>query len=182
MTRKTFLYRGPSGDFYTVTAPPSAAPPGAIREVPEGFRVRPGMDVDADGVPFVADLGPSREEARARVNALTAEVRERYITPAPGQDMIYLRKADEARRFIEAGEPDDLTDFPFLAAETGITAPTAHELAQIWLNLAAHWEATAAALEHDRFAALSRIEAATSVAEIDAAVAGFETEWRGKNG
>ncbi|MCL4064961.1 hypothetical protein M3484_00005, partial [Pseudomonas sp. GX19020] len=91
-------------------------------------------------------LEPLREEARMALTAWITTARARLITALPGQDMIYLAKEAEARAWVEASAPD-MAGFPLLAAEIGITAPDADQLAQLWLNMADLWRSAAAGLE-----------------------------------
>lgn len=118
------------------------------------------------------DLGAIRAAAIAAINRRAGEVRSAYITVIPGQQMLYLRKEQVARDFLAATDPDP-ADYPLLAAEIGITASTGYELAQIWLNLGAQWEATAATMETARLGAINAVESASSEAEVIAARDGF---------
>ena len=120
------------------------------------------------------------DEARAGVidaiNAAIGTARVRYFTNIAGQEMLYLEKRSEAKAYASLDpEPETLADFPLLAAETGVTAPTAWQLAQIWLNMGAALIAAAAGLERARMTAIMAIEAAADEAAIEAAVAAFRT-------
>jgi len=95
-------------------------------------------------------LAVAREAAVAEINAWAAQERLAYITVMPGQEMIYMAKEAEARAYLV-----DSTIGPMLAAEVGITAPDAYQLAQLWVNLAALWRVAAARIEGER---LSRIK------------------------
>lgn len=117
----------------------------------------------------VVELAPARAAAIAAVNAAIGIARSRWITDAPGQEMIYLAKEAEARAWLADPVPDP-EDYPLLVAEIGVTAPTAWELAQLWLNMAALWRGVAAQLEALRLTTIGAIEAA----EDAAAVAGIE--------
>ncbi|WP_273523937.1 hypothetical protein [Rhodosalinus sediminis] len=146
----------PAGDWIDI---------GALGGPLASYQVDAGSLVDSD-------LAPARSAAIARVNAAAAEVRARYVTQIPGQEMIYLEKEAEAARYLAADPtPSDLTEFPFLAAETGFTAPTAAEVAQTYLDRAAHYRQIGAQLEGTRMEAISIIEAATLRAEIESAAA-----------
>lgn len=92
------------------------------------------------------------------------------ITSLPGQDAIYQAKENEAVAYLAATNPV-LTDYPLLNAETGITAATPEELANLWLALAQQWRSVAAQLEAARMTANASIGSATTIAEIDAALA-----------
>lgn len=122
-------------------------------------------------------LAALRREAIARINARTGEVRGRFITISPGQEMIYLGKEAEALRYLAevqvSGAPD-LSGFPFMAAEIGITAPTPLALAQLWVAMAAQWRQIGSVIEQARLGAVAGVEQATGAPAIAAAVAGWE--------
>lgn len=119
-----------------------------------------------------AVLAKAQASARARIDESITAARRLYITTLPGQEMIYQAKENEAKAYLVLDpEPADLDEFPMLAAEVGVTAPTAYELAQIWLNMAAQWRAVAADLENLRLTAREEIDNATTVAELDQIVA-----------
>ena len=87
---------------------------------------------------------PSVDDLIARIDAEAEAVRAQYITPGSGQAMVYGAKQAEARAYQAAGKPSDLTDYPLLGAEVGITTPTASEIAALWLAMEAQWIAAAA--------------------------------------
>lgn len=118
------------------------------------------------------ELGRQRAEAIRDVNFAVGEARKAFITAIPGQEMVYQAKEAEAKAYI-ASPPATLDDFPLLAAEVGITAPTAYELAQLWLNMAAQWRGIAAQLETLRLGTIGAIEDAETRAEIETALASF---------
>ncbi len=154
-----------------------AAPPGDHIAVPDGTDPGdPRRWIVADGalVP-VADVPEDlRAEATATANRMAGAARGQFITDIPGQQMIYQAKEAEARAY--AADPDpDLSAYPLIAAEVGITAPDAWGVAQVWLNMAALWTATAAALEAARLTATAAIAEAGTMATIDAALAALET-------
>ena len=99
-------------------------------------------------------LAVAREAAVAEINAWAAQERLAYITVMPGQEMIYMAKEAEARAWLADPAPE-MAAYPLLAAEVGITAPDAYQLAQLWVNLATLWRVAAARIEGER---LSRIK------------------------
>ncbi|AZB55022.1 hypothetical protein EBL89_06740 [Cereibacter sphaeroides] len=121
---------------------------------------------------LAAELAAARSRAVERVNEGAGALRRQFVTPIPGQEMLYLRKEQEARAFVADPEPNP-ERYPLIAAETGITAPTAWEIAQLWLNMADLWIAVAGPLEAARMTATNAIGAAASSAEIDAILASF---------
>ena len=106
-------------------------------------------------------LPEAKAQAVAQLNSAVVMVRGKYITVLPGQEMIYLAKEAEAVRYLaETPEPVTLGGYPMLAAEVGITAPTAYELAQLWVNMSALWRGIAAQIETARLGAIYQIETA----------------------
>jgi hypothetical protein len=89
-----------------------------------------------------------RYEAEALVDQKAAEVRTRFATSDKHQ--IYADKRDEANRFlalVETGSEPDGESFPYLTAETGISAPTMIDLANLWLYMDNAWKSVASAIE-----------------------------------
>lgn len=115
---------------------------------------------------------PTVDELLARIDAEAEAVRAQYITPGSGQAMVYGAKQAEARAYQAAGEPADLADYPLIAAEVGTTAPTAAEIAALWLAMEAQWVQAAAAIEALRLSAKAAVrEAAPEDREAAAVVA-----------
>lgn len=127
---------------------------------------------DRNQAELAAALQGAKLNAVQRVNAGCAAARTQFMTDIPGQEMIYLTKEAEALRYLSDPQPD-LTAYPLLTAETGITAPTADQLAQIWANMGALWRSAAAISERVRMTALIAIEAAQSEAELAQILEGF---------
>lgn len=120
-------------------------------------------------VPEVVPLDRVKARAAARINSAASNLRSHYITAIPGQEMIYLAKEAEAVRYL-AEAPETLDGYPLLAAEVGITAPTAYQLAQLWANMSALWRGVAAQIEAVRMTAIYAIEAAPDAATVETAV------------
>lgn len=119
-----------------------------------------------------AALEAAKAEARVTLAAAVTAARAALITDLPGQSMIYLAKEAEARAWMADPTPDPAA-YPLLSAELGITAPDGASLAQIWLNLATLWRSTAADLEALRLTTRAAIDAATTLEEVGAAMAGL---------
>lgn len=101
------------------------------------------------------------------------------VTPLVGQEMIYGAKEDEAKRFLEISpEPDDLSAFPFLSEEVGITAESALELAQLWSQTGPQWRITAAKLEGLRMKFKSDMVSAQTKTEVDQLASYFEASMK----
>ena len=110
---------------------------------------------------IAADLELAKATAISRVNGRVARERARHITAIPGQDMIYLAKEAEAIRWLAADPPPvEMTGYPLLAAELGITAETPDQLAQLWAHLGQIWRGLAAGIETLRLRTIKAISEA----------------------
>ena len=118
-------------------------------------------------------LERARIAARADLAAWIDTARRQLITVLPGQDMIYLAKEAEARRWLADPAPNP-AEYPLLSAEVRITAPDGHSLSQLWLNMSALWISAAAQLEALRLSTSAAIEAAETITEISAAMAAIQ--------
>lgn len=148
----------------------------ATLSAPKPYLPREQLVVRGEGRAAIETMkaAAGRERAVAQVNEASGRIRRRYVTDIPGQEMLYLEKRSEALRYAALPEePDSLEDYPLIAAEVGITAPTAWQVAQIWLHQSAYLVSVAAALESARLGAVAAIEAARTPDEIDAALAAF---------
>ncbi|MBD3788144.1 MAG: hypothetical protein IE922_14475, partial [Sphingomonadales bacterium] len=116
-----------------------------------------------------AALEAARAAALARALELRAAARMHYITDIPGQDAIYASKLEEARAFLADAEPV-AADYPLIWSEVGVTAPTAAEVAQVFLNLNALWKSAAAGIDGAYFGAQAAIMAASNEADMIAAL------------
>lgn len=118
-----------------------------------------------------AMLDRARAQASDRINAKAGELRRRIHTDIPGQDALYLEKRAEAVAYVaEArgrGEPETLADYPLLANEVGLTAPTAWTLAQLWLNRSDQFKRVGAATERLRMRALIDIATAGDIKALE---------------
>ena len=118
-------------------------------------------------------LAEARTAAIARINAAAGKVRLRYITDAPGQAMIYLTKAAEARALLTGAA----SDAPSLRAD--VAAGRADDLwqaAQIVAWRAALWAEVSDQLEVQRLRAIDAIaitKADNLPAALDALLAGL---------
>lgn len=113
-----------------------------------------------------------RREAEDAIDASAARVRARFA--APEKHQIYSDKRAEAVRYLEqaqGGDPVDLSGFPYLAAETGLTADTPLDLAELWLWMDSVWRGAAAAIEQIALSAKAEVRASRDRAAIQAIVA-----------
>ena len=112
-----------------------------------------------------------RHEAENAIDREADIVRTRFATP--GKHQIYADKRNEAERYLteaQSGELPNLSGFPYLSAETGITAETAADLAELWIYMDSQWKQVAALIEQITIGAKAQVRTAVSQAEIDAIV------------
>ena len=109
------------------------------------------------------------------INDKAATARLRYITSIPGQEMIYLAKQAEALAFIQ-DTTRDITKYPLLQAEIGVTSDDALALAQLWLDMSSAWVSKAAAIEAIRLRAIKTISSLTAMDDIDIVLAQITSE------
>lgn len=120
---------------------------------------------DMDAARFERALADAYDQVFEAVRAKQME----FITDLPGQIRRYAMKEAEARAYLDDPSPD-LADYPRLSDEIGITAPTALELAQLWVAMADSWDAADRAAEKARMAAKTSLAEASTISDIDAAV------------
>lgn len=121
-------------------------------------------------------LADQKAAAIADINKAVGEIRLRFITDLPGQQIIYARKESEARTYLALDkQPENLSGFPLLAAEVGLTAPDAYQLAQLWLNMSDQWAYVASVLENARLATGIAVSICQSVEQIEATLLSFTT-------
>lgn len=159
---------------HTFDGPDDMAPAqGTYIDLPsQSFPSLAGLKV-IGGSPVYSDLSAVKSASIGRVNTLAGDLRRAFITVLPGQEMIYLAKESEARGWIADPAPE-LASYPLLAAEAGLTAPDADQLAQVWLNLGDQWRQVAAQIEAARLGAVYGIAAADTEAAIAAIELAYE--------
>ncbi|SEU03422.1 hypothetical protein [Paracoccus homiensis] len=126
--------------------------------------VDPRTQADLD-----AELASAKAAAIAKITRMRGQARLAYITDLPGQDMLYTAKYEEAGVYLTDPSPDP-AEYPLIMSEVGVTATTAEEVAQVFLNLNALWRQAAGAIDAACFGAEAVVHAATTPTEIDAAL------------
>lgn len=105
------------------------------------------------------DLTPLKEAALRRIDEEAGQVRLQFITDAPGQGMVYMRKEEEATRYMV--DPND-GPFPHLISESASNGISMFEQAVEFLSMAHAWSEASAKIEKKRLSAKRAIEAATN--------------------
>lgn len=109
---------------------------------------------------------------KATIDQAVEAKRLQYLTPGSGQSMAYEQKYNEAAAF-KAAENPDVSDFPHIESEVGITAPTAEEVADVIIAVRQQWVALSAALEGLRLGYKKAVNDATLPSEVHAAMMAF---------
>jgi hypothetical protein len=113
-------------------------------------------------------LPDERQRWADTVDVAAGEARARYITVAPGQDVVYELKRVQAEAHKAASYPADLTDYPLINAEQTARGGTAQEATDYILTKSAAWQQLAAAIEQLRQKAKVDMATADSAADIEA--------------
>lgn len=119
------------------------------------------------------EFADAKTDAIAAINRKSNEVRKRYVTPLEGQTTVYQLKKEEGERFMSDPNPD-LINYPLISAEVGITADTAENVAQVYLQLNDIYVSALAQLEKVRLGFIDRIESAENHEIINTVLAEFE--------
>lgn len=156
----TTWYVAPNGDRHAVT--------GANRiKIKASFEDEIESD-GAGGWRIVDRLPKLKEHLKDAIDAEAERQRQRWITPGAGQAMTYLAKVDEARALTVDPEDPNPDNYPLLAAEVGITAPTLAEVGTIVLQAYQQWLKIGAAIERVRRAAKLAVDLAQTAAAAEA--------------
>lgn len=123
----------------------------------------------------IASAIAQRENAAIEAIDTSAEqVRLRFVTPGSAQAMAYQAKIEEAARWAAAGHPVDLTGFPLIAAEIGISGESAAAVTALWTQMEAQWRQVAAQIEAVRLGAKAAVSAAAQASDFDGIQAAME--------
>lgn len=161
---------------HTFSGPEEYAPQGGTYiELPEqDLGELNGLEVQTGAV-VRTTIAPVQARAIARINELAGAKRATFGTDIAFQGDVYQLKYDEAVAYLaENPEPVTPAAYAFIAGETGVTAPTAYEVAQLWLNMQNVWVTVVLpGIETARLGAIYAVEAATTEAQIQAIEAAY---------
>jgi hypothetical protein len=131
-------------------------------------------------VPPEPPLTQAQIAACASIDRAAENCRLTFVTPGSGQAMVYMLKAQEAQAFLAKYPTEEAvaaaqavlaeSDWPFLSAEAGITAPDMFSVAELVTRLQSDWIETAATIEKLRLNGKMLVSKATDLAAINAAM------------
>ena len=175
-------YKTETGEitFTATLAPGSRAPAGDFIEVPDQELDLFVMRVQDGALVTRADVSEAqRDQAITRIGQIRSDSRLLFVTAIPGQSAIYIAKNEEAVHLLSSHGPEDeipLSDYPLIASEVGVTAPTAWEVAQVFANLNLLWRQAAGAIDGQCFLAENRVRAAATPEEVALAISNLEAQ------
>ena len=160
-----------------------------LAEMAAGNEYDGAIIMESDGMPDIRDkvvrngqlvardwdITDARRQGIRRLNRITAAKRVVHIPKTRGASHLHSKKETEARRWLDK-RPNDLEDYPLMAAEVGLTAADPAQLAELWLTKARETDAALAAIERDRMEAKAAIKRAGSKEAVDAVLAKFEAD------
>ena len=105
-------------------------------------------------------------EEKAKIDDAAGAKRREYLTVEPGQEMTYLKKAEDAQAYIDAGYPGDASPYPWVDAEATARSLTPTQVADDIKAQHDAWEVVGIAIEAIRIAAKKNIDAASTVSAV----------------
>lgn len=140
-------------------------------EVPNGTVANPLQHEVIDGelvarVTLTEDL---RSASLEKITQARGKARLLYVTDLPLQGSVYEEKRRDALAFFEHPAPTEEL-FPEVYNEVGVTAPSAEEVALVWLHMNDRWKAASRFIEKATLTASNSVLAATTVAEAELAL------------
>lgn len=118
------------------------------------------------------DIEPQRAAALVAIDAWAKAERTKINTRDKWD--IYRWKVEEANNWINLkGKKRELVNFPYLAAEVGITSPDADTLASLWITKWAEAQMAGPLIEKKTQLAKKAVRACTSPASIQAVLDGL---------
>jgi hypothetical protein len=127
------------------------------------------MEEEIDPVLEVANFLSVKNAAYEVLNTTVSNLRLKFITPLPGQEMVYMAKAAQAKDFLVDPNPDP-NQYLLIYGEVGITAPDALGVAQVFQGKATAWTQIASAIETIRLTAERDINIASTNEAVDTAL------------
>lgn len=122
---------------------------------------------------YVLDLAPLELRLTAEIDAGAGDVRRRFITDVPGQQLVYSRKAEQARGWLADPAPS-AGSYPALETEATASGIAIGDLVEDIIAAENAWAAVSDAIEAARMAAKRRVAAATTP---ETMIAAAQIDW-----
>lgn len=118
-----------------------------------------------ENIQFVKDVSINT------MDRVAGEARQRFITFAPGQELTYQEKAEQAADFAAANYPSgQIANYPFIQVEVTVTGLSPQAAADGILARRTLWIQKGALIEEARLIGKRDVNAATDVAGINTAL------------
>lgn len=143
----------------------------------EGWPEPLSINQDVESV----DIDLLRQRLVAQVNFDAGKMRSKFITVAPGKEMVYIGKWMESRDFFDDPEPD-VADYPLLAIDigktyNGQTITTLEDAATLIQAMYMQWKEWAKLIEEASSTAILTLKNA-EVVDVNALLAAAEINWQ----
>ena len=118
-----------------------------------------------------------KAEALLKVDVMAGEKRAQFITIAPGQEITYMQKLEDAKAYIAAGRPTDASPYLWVDAEASELNMTPSDIADEIIATSEAWVAKGVLIESRRRMVKKNIELPTTTtkAQIIMALALYKT-------
>ena len=113
-----------------------------------------------------------KESTKRTVDAIAESTRKSHITSIVGQDMVYLRKENEAVAYKAADYPNikDSSEYPHIHADSVAYGITPQEAADRIITKRDEWLIVSAEIERERLSGKNAVDAAADEDEVNAAL------------
>jgi hypothetical protein len=111
-------------------------------------------------------LAAAKTSAKVKIDEMAGIARSMVITIAPGQELTYQEKSEQAADYVAAGYPADTSSYPFVQAEIEATGKTKEQAADDILVKKSEWIAVGSTIEMHRIGGKVQVDAATTPEEV----------------
>lgn len=158
-------------DGYTVTSN-SLSQSQCKLEAVDG-RLKEIFGVDDVGIFSPPDIAVVQAWAARFINTYAGELRTKIGTDIPFQGDVYQLKETEAKAFATDNAPD-ATKYPVMFAEAAARQMKPADVAAEYLHNSQAWPVLLAQIEALRLGSLSKLQAAKSIADVEAVLGALE--------
>ena len=111
-------------------------------------------------------LDSKKTYAKRTIDRYAGNIRGKFVTTVPGQEMTYQEKAEQAADYVAASYPADTSNFPFIQAEIDATSKTKEQAADDILSQRATWITIGAAIEQHRLSGKKQVDEASTEEDV----------------
>lgn len=114
-----------------------------------------------------ASLRDAVDAQKVEIDKAAGSARARHITSVQGQAETYMRKSDNAKAYLAAGSPADLTNYPWVAADAEAYGLTAEQAATSIVEQEKAWQSFGAGIEKIRLGYKVQLDQAVTTAQVN---------------